>query len=58
MEEKIVDMELKKPMSIKVKTPLERELARLKGYGNADIAAPSDLVGEFNDQARLQKDAY
>lgn len=35
LETKIVEMEIQKPLVLKVKTPLEREIARLKGYGDA-----------------------
>lgn len=43
-------MELEKPATIQVKTPLEREIARLKGYNYSDLssAPPVDVVKEFD----------
>ena len=39
------------PYSIQVKTPLERELMRVKGYGDAPQLS---VVEEFKDVARNQ----
>ena len=36
LEEKLVDMDLIKPQTVKVATALERELARLHGYQDAE----------------------
>ena len=51
-------MEYKKPLTLKVRTPLEKELARLKGYNSSEVNAANDVTREFNDSARRQKDAY
>ena len=44
----MVDMELEKPLTIKAKTPLEKEIARLKGYNSSDINAINDLARDFD----------
>jgi len=48
-------MDLVKPTTVKVKTPLERELARLKGYGDASLMT-GDVINEFHDEADFQKE--
>ena len=47
-------MDIMKPQQIQVKTPLERELAKLRGYGDAK---PFDAVDEFHYQADAQTGA-
>ena len=45
LEKKYVELDLIKPQTVKVETPLERELARLKGYGNA--GSGSEVLDQF-----------
>ena len=46
-----MEMDLLKPVTIQVKTPLEREIARLKGYGDSEVSL--DVVKDFKDKALL-----
>ena len=50
LEKKYVELDLIKPHTVKVVTPLERELARLKGYGNAG----SEVVDQFYEGAQTK----
>ena len=45
-------MTVQKPATIKAKTPLERELARLKGYG--DAVPLEDVVNDFSRRIEQQ----
>ena len=41
---------IQKPQTVKVKTALERELARLRGYGGSGATLMTgDIVAEFDE---------
>ena len=57
LEQKYVDMDLiQKPQTVKVKTALERELARLRGYGSGGTLMTGNIVDEFGEVLDQQKE--